>query len=158
MMERHIALLCLKKVVLNPLGRNSWAPSTRMGILSTRPLLSYCSVFKRPNYTKNFKEAKGVMKGKSGVRHRCNLLLESCIGWPMGLWLCRPYWPLGLGRPHCPGAPPLGLDLVIRIGKDPLIGYFHIPRHPCLYVLVLVLCTLINPILFSHTFLQNLPF
>ena len=38
-----------------------------MGILSTRPLLSYCSVFKRPNYTKNFKEAKGVMKGKSGV-------------------------------------------------------------------------------------------
>ena len=38
-----------------------------MSILSTRPLLSYCSVFKRPNYTKNFKEAKGVMKGKSGA-------------------------------------------------------------------------------------------
>ena len=33
-------------------------------------------------------------------------LLESCIGQPMGLQLCRPYWPLGLGRPHCPGAPP----------------------------------------------------
>jgi len=90
------------------------------------------------------------------VWHRCNLLLESCIGWPMGLWLCRPYWPLGLGRPHCPGAPPLGLDPVIRIGKDPLIRYFHIPRHPCPYVLVLVLCTLINPILFSHTFLHLL--
>ena len=71
----------------------------------------------------------------------------------MGLWLCRPYWPLGLGRPHCPGAPPLGLDLVIRIGNDPLIGYFHIPRHPCLYVHVLVLCTLIN----TFNFQPSLP-
>ena len=45
----------------------------------------------------------------------------------MGLWLCRPCWPLGLGRPPCPGAPPLGFPLLIRIGKDPVIGYFHIP-------------------------------
>ena len=54
-----------------------------------------------------------------------------------------------VGAPALSRCAPLGLDLVIRIGKDPLIGYFHLPRHPYLYVHVLVLCTLINLIEFQ---------